>query len=151
MTDRELRAEVLAEVECEPGIYPEQIGVAAVDGVVSLFGQVESYTEKLAIERAVRRVYSARAVIDHVEVSLPSRDEVTDSELAIAAVRAVEALTSVPPDSARLIVQHGHVTLEGVVDTGAEHESIAQAVQHLRGLRGVTNRIRVRAEAGVTA
>jgi osmotically-inducible protein OsmY len=144
MTGWQLHEEVLAELEFEPQVNAERIGVAVDHGVVSLSGQVDSYAQKLAAERAVKRVYSARAVVNDLEVRLPSRDEVSDADLATAAVVAVDGLSTIPPDSVRLTVRHGHVILEGIVDWNYQSRSVERAIHHLRGVRAVRNQIRVR-------
>ena len=51
-SDLELRQDVLDELEWEPSIDAARIGVAAHDGVVTLSGDVKTYTEKLTAERA---------------------------------------------------------------------------------------------------
>jgi osmotically-inducible protein OsmY len=55
MDDRQLRQDVLDELEFEPSIDAAHIGVAANDGVVTLTGHVPSYAEKLAAEHALLR------------------------------------------------------------------------------------------------
>jgi len=144
MTDKQLQEEILAELEFEPEVRPERIGVGVDHGVVSLTGHVESYAEKLAAERAARRVYSAKAVVDGLEVHLPARDEIEDAEIARAGVRAMANRFTVPPDSVRLTVRYGHVTMNGTVDWDLQRKAAEEAVRHLRGVRGVTNLLRVR-------
>lgn len=48
--------DVLAELEFEPSVNAVHIGVAAKDGVITLTSRVGSFEQKLAAERAVRRV-----------------------------------------------------------------------------------------------
>ena len=141
-----LHAEILAELEYEPELHPERIGVSVEDGVVTIYGHVDSYSQKLAAERVVKRVYSAKAIVDQLEVELPSRDEVPDDELAHAALRAVGELDTIPPDSIRVTVRNAHLALEGVVDWYCQRDAAEAAVRPLRGARGVTNHIRVREE-----
>jgi len=144
MTDRELREEVLLEIGCEPRVKAERIGVSVEGGVVTLAGPVGSTSEKLAAERAARRVYSAKAVVNDLEVLLPARDEVTDPELAREVVRVLESLAGIPPDSVRVTVRHGHVRLEGLVGSPQESEAAEEAVRHVRGVRDLKNHIAVR-------
>ncbi len=53
MDDKSLQQAVIDELEWEPSIDAAHIGVAAKDGVVTLTGDVGSFTEKFAAERAV--------------------------------------------------------------------------------------------------
>jgi osmotically-inducible protein OsmY len=143
MTDKQLHDEILAELELEPEIHPERIGVSVVDGVVTLTGPVETYSQKLAVERVVRRVYSASAVVDQLQVNLPSRDEVSDQELAHAAVDAIGGLPQVPPDTVRVMVREGHLVLEGTLDWPHQCAAVEAAVRQLQGVRGVTSHLRL--------
>ena len=57
-SDLELQKAVLAELEFDPSVRVEDIGVSAKDGVVTLTGSVRSYAEKWAAARgqtALRR------------------------------------------------------------------------------------------------
>jgi hypothetical protein len=58
---RQLRQEVLAELDFEPSINAANIGVAVDDGVVILSG-LGSYAEKSAAAQAARRVRRVRAI-----------------------------------------------------------------------------------------
>jgi osmotically-inducible protein OsmY len=147
MTDKQLHDEILAELDYEPEVHPERIGVSVENGVVTLSGHVDSYRQKLAAERVVKRVYSAKAVVDELEVRLPSRDEVPDQDLARAAVRTLETMGVAPPDSVRITVREGHLLLDGEVDWHYQRQATEMALRHLRGVRGVKNHLRVRETA----
>lgn len=151
MTDKELQEEILAELACETEVHPERIGVSVENGVVTLSGHADSYGQKLAVERVVKRVYSAQAIVDHLEVRLPARDEVPDPELAQSAVLAIEKLSQVPADAIRITVRDGHVTLEGAVDWHRQRQAVENAVHHLRGVRGVHNHLTLAAEGAGAA
>ena len=143
MTDKQIQDEILAELALETEIHPEWIGVSVEGGVVTLSGHVETYSQKLAVERVVKRIYSAPAVVDQLEVNLPSRNEVSDQELARAAVDAIGALSQVPPDTIRVTIREGHLVLEGTLDWHYQCEAVEAAVRHLRGVRGVTSHLRL--------
>lgn len=147
MTDQQLHDEILAELDYEPELHAERIGVSVERGVVTLSGHADSYRQKLAAERAVKRVYSAKAVVDELEVRLPSRDEVPDLELAQAAIRTLEAQNAAPPDSVRITVRDGHLLLEGEVEWHYQRQATEAALRHLRGVRGVKNHLQVREAA----
>jgi len=54
-SDRELQIDVLDELRWEPGVNATDIGVTVKDGVVTLEGTVDSFAEKWAAEKAVKR------------------------------------------------------------------------------------------------
>ena len=57
-TDSSIREAVVAELKWDPQITtPDEIAVAAKDGIVTLSGFVHSYWEKDAAEQAAKRVY----------------------------------------------------------------------------------------------
>lgn len=144
MTDKQLQLEVLQELEFEPEVNSARIGVAVEHGVVTLSGRVHCYPQKLAAERAARRVYSAKAVVDDLEVVLSARDEVPEEDLARAAVQTVEALAILPPDTVRITVRDSHLVLEGTVEWQFQRQAAEHAVRHLRGVRGVLNHINLK-------
>ena len=63
-TDREIQREVMAELNFDPSVRAEQIGVAVKDQVVTLTGVVPTYAEKSAAENAAFRVAGVKAVVE---------------------------------------------------------------------------------------
>lgn len=141
MTDTQLHSEVLAELEFEPEVHPERIGVSVQNGVVTLSGQVESYSQKLAAERVVKRVYSVKALVDALEVHLPARDEISDEELASATLSTLAQLGSSFRDAVRVTVREGYVILEGEVNWQYQRLLAEDAVSRLHGVRDVRNHL----------
>ena len=89
-TDTQIQADVLAELQWEPRVQPNEIGVAVKNGVVTLTGFVDSYTKRWAAETAAQRVRGVKAVANDIEVRLSSDNKKTDTDLAAAIVRALE-------------------------------------------------------------
>jgi len=146
LDDEEIRRRVLDELEFDPAIEePTHIGVAADNGVVTLTGTVSSYPAKFAAERAARRVLGVRAVANDIEVKLPFERTRTDTDIATAAVNALEWDTVVPSDRIKVTVRDGFVTLEGNVDWYYQKEAAERDVRNLQGVRGVANLITVAA------
>ena len=116
MTDKELRQDVLRELEWEPSLDAAHVGVAVKDGVVTLTGHVPSYADKWAAERAAKRVHGVRAVANELDVKLTVEAKRTDEDIAAAAVNALKAHVSVPADRIKVTVDKAWVTLEGEVD-----------------------------------
>jgi osmotically-inducible protein OsmY len=144
MTDKEIQQAVLRELEWEPQVRSTEIGVSVKDGIVTLTGYVDSYSKKYFAERAAKRVYGVKAVVNDLEVKLPSSSKRTDEDLARAAVRALKDRVSVPHDRIKVIVREGWITLEGAVEWSYQRAAAEKAVRHLRGLKGVINLITVK-------
>jgi osmotically-inducible protein OsmY len=145
MTDLELKKSVESELNWEPSINPAEIGVAAKDGIVTLTGRIPSYWEKVTAERAAMRVAGVKAVVNQLEVRLPSSSERTDEDLARAALDALKWSVLIPPDRIKVKVSKGWVTLEGMVDWQFQKTAAEKAVRKLFGVLGVTNFVEVKA------
>jgi osmotically-inducible protein OsmY len=144
MTDKEIRDAVLRELEWEPLVQSTEIGVSVKDSIITLSGFVDSYAKKYNAERAAKRVFGVKAVVNELEVKLPFSDERTDEDIARAAVRALEDRITVPHDQIKITVRDGWITLEGNVDWNYQKEAAESAVRYLAGVRGVTNLIKVK-------
>jgi osmotically-inducible protein OsmY len=146
-TDAEIQSEVLAELKYEPRVQPNEIGVAVKDGVVTLTGYVDSYLKKWSAEKAAQRVRGAKAVANEIEVRLPGSSQKTDSDIAKAAVQALEWDAFVPTGKVKATVDNGWVTLDGEVDWQFQRLDADRVVRRLTGVKGVTNLITVKSRA----
>jgi osmotically-inducible protein OsmY len=113
-SDNELRRDVEHELEWDPRVDERRIGIAVLDGIVTLTGEASSYAEKWYAERAVERVKGVRGIVNDLEVK--SAVERSDIDIAKDAVEAVTANVMVPHERIRVRVANGWVTLEGEVD-----------------------------------
>jgi hypothetical protein len=69
----EIRDDVIQELRWDLQIsQPDAIGVAVMDGAVTLTGHVSTYAEKLAAARAAERVYGVKAIANDLRVSCPA-------------------------------------------------------------------------------
>jgi len=143
-TDSELQRYVMDELAWEPSVDAAEIGVSVNSGVVTLSGTVESYPQKWAAERAAERVKGVKAVTDEIEVRLPGARERTDSDIARAAVNALEWNTLVPLDRIKVLVQKGWISLDGTVEFHYQKAEAERAVRSLLGVKGVINRINLK-------
>ena len=144
MTNLELREAVESELNWEPSIDPAEIAVAVKDGIVTLSGRVPSYWERFAAERAAERVEGVVAVVNKLEVRLPSENERTDEDIAQAAVNALKWSVLVPADKIIVKARNGWITLEGTVNWQFQKKAAEKAVSKLVGVRGVTNLVEIK-------
>ena len=147
MRDAQLRHDLEDELEWEPSLNATEIGVAVHDGVVTLTGYVESYTEKRKAERVAKRVRGVKAVANEIEVRMPGTSQRTDAEIARTAFDALTWEITVPDDRIKISVSQGWVYLEGDVDWQYQRTAAEQAVHSLVGVRGVTNQVVVKPQA----
>jgi osmotically-inducible protein OsmY len=139
-SDVRTRDAVMSQLDWDPEVDASEVGVAAKNGTVTLIGFIDTYSGKLAAERAAKRVSGVRAVANDIQVRL--RLARTDADIAQDAARALQ-LSSLVPATVQAVVHDGHVTLTGSVDWLYQKENAEQTLRHLRGVRGVFNHISV--------
>ena len=136
--DTRIRDLVTRELEWDAAVDASAIGVVAKDRTVTLTGYVDTYLCKLAAERAAKRVRGVRAVANDIEVRLKIGR--TDADIARDVVRSLE-LRSTVPDNVQATVHHGYITLTVEAMWEFQRQDAEKAVRHVRGVRGVVNRI----------
>jgi len=141
--DQQLRESVVRELEWEHQITSKEIDVAVHNHIVTFSGCVYGYSEKLAAEKAAKRVYSVKDVLNHLEVK-PGL-VMPDTELAREARQALQRNLSVPDTRIEVTVRNGEISLEGDVDWHFQKEGAEEAVRDLAGVKSVLNRLVVRA------
>lgn len=143
-TDAQLRTDVTDELAWDPAVNASNVGVIVREGVVTLTGHLDSFAEKHAVERAVRRVSGVRGIALDLEVKLPTSAQRSDSEIALAATAALGLNSLVPAGKVQVQVENGWVTLTGEVDWGYQFASAEQSIRPLPGVRGLFNRITIK-------
>lgn len=143
-TDNQLQHDVMAELEWEPSVDHADIGVAVNDGVVTLSGYVKSYPEKMAAERAARRVAGVKAIAEEIRVRFAADPKTADHEIAKRILDLFAWHVSIPKDTVKLKVEHGWVTLTGTVDWFFQKEEAAKSAGRITGVLGVSNLIEVK-------
>lgn len=141
MDDKTLRQNVMDELEFEPAVDAAHIGVAVENGVVTLNGHVGSYTEKLAAEKAVKRVRGVRALAEGLKVRFASDKKANDDEIAHRAIAILQWSAVVPQNAVMVKVQDGWVTLSGEVNWQHQRIAAEHLVRRLSGIHGVLNAI----------
>jgi len=142
-TDATLKIDVLAELNYEPSVKVTDIGVLVKDGTVTLNGYATSYGEKWEAVRAVKRVAGVLAIADDIEVKLASSLQRNDGDIATAAAHQIDIGTSIPTGIVQATVRDGWITLEGNVEWWYQKNAAGQVVQHLAGVKGVSNFIEI--------
>jgi hyperosmotically inducible periplasmic protein len=114
------------------------------DGTVTLLGQVARPTLKSDAENVVKRIEGVEKVVNNIEV-LPT--SFNDDRIRRSAYRAIYGnsvlsqyqLRAVPP--IHIIVNNGHVTLEGVVARQMDKEIAGIQANSVHGAFSVTNNL----------
>jgi osmotically-inducible protein OsmY len=143
--DLAIRHDVLSELDWDPRFDSRNIGVAVKHGVVALTGHVSSYAERRAAEEATQAVAGVTALANDIIIELGYEATRTDAEIAEAAVVALKDNISVPVNDIKLVVREGWATLSGEVAMWYQKNAAQTALAYLRGLKGITNNITIRA------
>jgi len=114
------------------------------DGTVTLLGQVARPTLKSDAENVVKRIEGVEKVVNNIEV-LPT--SFNDDRIRRAAYRAIYGnsvlsqyqLRAVPP--IHIIVNNGHITLEGVVARQMDKQIAGIQANSVQGAFSVTNNL----------
>ena len=140
-TDNQIQKDVLDEFKWEPLLNAAEIGVSVKDGIVTLSGEVDSYSKKLAAEHAAKRISGVKAIAEDIQVGLAPIYRKTDAEIASAVVNALKWHTAVQQEKIKIKVEDGVVRLEGQVDWEFQKNSARTAIEHLLGVKSVINLI----------
>lgn len=143
-TDGQLQRDVMDELEWEPSVDHADIGVAVTDGVVTLSGYVKTYPEKIAAEKATRRVAGVRAIAEEIKVHFASEPQMADHEIAKRLLDMMAWTVSIPTEKVKVKVEHGWVTLSGMVDWDYQRKEAFRSASRVTGVAGVTNLIEVK-------
>lgn len=139
--NKELRDRVERQLEWEPEVTSTDIGVAADDGIVTLSGNVGSYSEKLAAEKAAKHTFGVKGVANDITVT--PLFESLDSEIASTAVAALASRSNVPSKEIKVTVKNKFIYLDGKVDWKFQKDAAEKAVDHIFGAKGVRNNIEI--------
>jgi osmotically-inducible protein OsmY len=142
-SDSQLRADILEELMWDPSINDREIVVGVKDHVVTLTGYVDNFAQKYAAERLVERVGGVRAVAADLQVKVPSLYQRSDTDLAHAAVSALDWDIEAPA-GITVKVEKGWITLDGSVEWQYQKAAAERAVRYLSGLKGVMNHVTVK-------
>jgi osmotically-inducible protein OsmY len=142
-TDSQLQLDVMEELEWEPGLNHEHIGVSVDKGVVSLSGTVQSYAEKLLAENTARRVKGVRAIAEELEVRYDWQPKTSDSEIARRISDLLDWDPLVPTDRIRVTVEDGIAKLKGKVDWHYQKDLAFKDASKISGVVRIDNWIEV--------
>jgi hyperosmotically inducible protein len=149
-TDRIVR-EVRHELVMLPyyGVFDNLSYKVDPDGTVTLLGQVARPTLKSDAENVVKRIEGVDKVVNNIEV-LPT--SINDDRIRRDVYRAIFGnsvlsqyqMRAVPP--IHIIVNNGHVALEGVVARSMDKQIAGVQANQVQGVFSVANNLQVEEE-----
>ena len=146
-TDIDIKQDVIAELGWEPSVNAARIGVEVQEGIVTLAGHVDSYTEKLHAERAAQRVSGVKGLAVEMLVKLPGMSKRTDSDIVGTVLNVLQWTTSLPANAIEVKSENGLITLSGELEWDYQREAARDAVRYLIGVTGIRDQITIRPKA----
>ena len=140
-SDAQIKQDILEELAFQPNIDETQISVVVKDGIVTLTGLVFSYATKIAVVKIIEKVAGVKAIAESIRISYMYGLNKTDTEIANAAINAIEWNASVPNDKVIVKVDNGWITLIGELERAYQRDAARRTVEYLSGVKGVTNNI----------
>jgi len=142
MDDKSLKALVEAELEWEPSVDAADIGVTVENGIVRLAGRVTNYAQKVAAERAVKRVKGVRGFAEALDIRTAPA-VLSDEAIAGRVANVLDWNVFIPAGAVKVKVEKGFVTLTGSVDWQYQRETAERVTRSQQGVRGISNEIAV--------
>jgi osmotically-inducible protein OsmY len=143
-TDLELRQDVETQLDWDPRVDSQQIGVAVKDGVVALTGQVKSYADWLGAQDAAQSVAGVQALANELRIMDHPDQMRSDADIAEAALHVLHNNVHVPIEDIQLNVSGAWLTLTGHVPNWFQRDAAESALRPLRGVIGISNKIDIK-------
>jgi hyperosmotically inducible periplasmic protein len=118
-------------------------------GNVTLYGQVVRPSTRSDAERRVKRIAGVTRVVNNIKVLPLSR---FDDQIRVATYRSIANMGGLhrylrgTNPSIHIVVDRGHVTLEGVVSGSGDRTLVYHAANRVSGVFSVRNNLRVENE-----
>jgi osmotically-inducible protein OsmY len=143
-TDIEIQKDVIDELRWQPGLESSRIGVAVKTGIVTLSGQVDTYSQKIDAEKAAKKIKGVKVIAEDMQVGVSAFNKRTDAEIAAAILDALKWQSAVDEEKIKVKVEDGIAKLQGEVEWEYQRILAQTAVQHISGLKMLLNEITVK-------
>lgn len=120
------------------------VHVEVFDALVVLAGIAEDAAERTAVESAVLDLPGVQVVVQQLETAFPSQQQPTPAEIAREALRQLALSPRITDPGIKVVVEHGWLRLEGVVNSRTTREEAERRLRTVKGSRGVIDKLRIR-------
>lgn len=136
-----LQKDVQDAIKWEPLMNAAEIGVTAIDGVITLSGTVNSYLKKRQAENAAKNVSGVKAVIENILVHFECDSNKPDVEIASEVIYALKCCWEITSSDIQVKVDDGWVTLFGEQQWNFQKQVAINTINNLSCVKGVINNI----------
>jgi len=143
ISDVQLHKNIVDELAYLSDINAKNIGISVKNGIVTLTNTVNSWTEKIAVDNAIKKIAGVKGIANELEIDIPSLHKRNDTDIVEVAVRQLEWDVAVPDKKIQIEVEKGVLTLTGKVEWAFQKRAAEEAVENIFGVKKIINRIEV--------
>jgi osmotically-inducible protein OsmY len=142
-TDTEIAQAVRHALEWDVYVPEASVSSTVTDGVVTLDGTLDRWSQRIDAERAVRNLVGVKGVVNRIQVKPPA---VPAGTVRSVIEQTLERRAEREAKRIQVDVRDGVVTLTGPVHSWAERKSVVAAARFTPGVQGVEDRLVVQPE-----
>ena len=150
ITDKQLQENILEELSFTPQVNSKNIGVSVRNGIITLTNAVSSWSEKIAINEAVKKICGVKGIANDLTIDLLSSNLRNDTDIAEAAVTQLKWSMLVPSSEIKVEVEKGMLTLTGTVNWDFQKRAAEERVEDIIGVKSVINQIKLKSNISST-
>jgi hyperosmotically inducible protein len=146
-SDTWVTTKVKAHLLTEPGISPMRVNVDTSEGIVTLFGNVETANDKSAAERSAMKVEGVKSVRNELQVVpdvAAKRVEARDDQIKDMVKKRFDERATLKDDNITIEVKNGVVRLTGTVDKAGERMTALTVARSTQGVKSVIDDLRIK-------
>ena len=147
--NEELQKDVQDAIKREPLLNAAEIGVTAQNGIITLYGVVDSYVKKIEAEDAAKDVEGIRAVVEKIEIHFSNTKIRDDNDIAVDILFSMKLNWEIPENMVKIKVEDGLVSIEGELQWSYQKESVKRVISKVAGVKGITNFIKIVPESNL--
>ena len=148
-SDADIAQAVRHALEWDVTVPDRQIRSTVSGGIVTLEGTVGGWSERADAERAVERLTGVKRVVNEIEIEPEVRASLADVKVAVE--NALERHAAREASRIELVIgKGGTVEAVGTVSSLLEKHAILGAIRGTRGVREVSDQLRIEAEPAAT-
>jgi len=148
--DHLIQEDVKEELAWAPQVEDAHVGVSVLDGIVTLSGEVDTYTERVEARNAALRVSGVSVVANDLEVRSGTHRDRTDTDIAAAILHALDWSADLPLGDVQVEVRDHVVRLSGVMTWNYQRLAAERLVRGIAGVKQIDNRIELTARVSAT-
>lgn len=141
-----LQEAVKKAINWEPSLKAAHIQVVASEGAITLYGNVETYLDKVEAVNYTKSIIGVKKIVNNIEIKLPDNFQKTDAEIAEEAESILFYSRSLEIKNLKVTSLNGNLTLTGEVFWNYQKEAAAHLVSAILGVKGVKNNIDLKIE-----